>query len=53
MPHPTWADRVSSSATLKDLNADGKPEILISSSSIGTSQHTLYAYTIPETPEEM
>ena len=36
---------------MKDLDADGWPEILINSPVVGSTDHTLYAYTIPKTTD--
>ena len=49
--HLDWVPRVTSTITMKDLNADGWPEILINSRETGTLKNSLYAYTIPSTPE--
>ena len=51
--HPSWKSRNPSSVKMIDLNADGKPEVLINSLVYSDIElgSKIYAYTIPETPE--
>ena len=49
--HESWEKRNPQSVQITDLNADGKPEVLINSLENPNLWNTIYAYTIPETPD--